>query len=141
MRHWRWLRSRGKHITRRELVKVRKDIRLERMQAYSGADNHHGDPEAGRRLGLGGAIVQGGQLAGYLNEMMTRTLGEGFVDGGEISLSFIQPVRPGDVVESGGELSAQSRVDGRLRLEYDIWLANQHGQKVALGKASGWAPG
>ena len=126
-------------MTSLDLVTVRKEICLEDMQRYSGEDNHHGDPEAGRRLGLGGAIAQGGQLAGYLNEMMTLTLGEGFIDDGEISVSFVQPVRPGDIVTSGGTLTTQSRMDGRLRVEYDIWLANQHGQKVSVGKASGWA--
>lgn len=127
-------------MTSLDLVPVRKEIRLVDMQQYSGQDNHHGDPEAGRKLGLGGAIVQGGQLTGYLNEMMTRTLGEGFVDGGEISISFVHPVRPGDIVTSQGTLAMQSRIDGRLRVAYDVWLVNQHGQKVTVGKASGWAP-
>lgn len=120
------------------LTTVRKNICLEDMQRYSGEDNHHGDPEAGRKLGLGGAIAQGGQLVGFLHEMMTRTLGEGFVHGGEISVSFVQPVRPGDVVTSGGTPTTQSSTDGRLRVHYDIWLANQHGRRVVVGKASGW---
>jgi acyl dehydratase len=123
----------------RELIPVRKAITIERMRSYSGEDNIHGSDEAGEAWGLGGALVQGGQLVGYLNEMMTRTLGAGFLKGGEIAVSFVQPVRTGDVVVSGGELSGEHYVAGRLRLDYDVWLTNQNGDKVTVGKASGWA--
>jgi acyl dehydratase len=124
-----------------ELQKVTKRITMEKMARYSGAGNFHSDDGAGEQLGLGGAIVQGGQLVGYLNEMLTRSLGEGFIIGGEIAVNFIRPARPGDTVTTGGTLTATTLRDDRQHGAFDVWLENQDGEKLVVGTATAFLPG
>jgi acyl dehydratase len=119
---------------------VTKSISMEKMIRYSGAGGIHGDEETGRQHGLGGALTQGGQLVGYLNEMMLRTLGPGYINGGEISVTFINPVRAGDTVTTHGVQKESRTEDGRTRIEFEVWLENQNGEKCTVGTASGFAP-
>lgn len=123
-----------------ELQQVSKRITMEKMARYSGAGNFHSDDSAGEQLGLGGAIVQGGQLVGYLNEMLTRSLGAGFITGGEIAVNFIRPVRPGDTVTTRGTLTATTAQESRQVGTFDIWLENQNGEKLVVGTASAFLP-
>jgi 3-hydroxybutyryl-CoA dehydratase len=123
-----------------DLQKVTKTITMDQMARYSGAGNFHSDDGEGAQLGLGGAIVQGGQLVGYLNEMLSRSLGEGFIIGGAIAVNFIRPARPGDTVTTGGTLTATTERDGQLQGAFDIWLENQAGEKLVVGTASAFLP-
>lgn len=122
-----------------QTVTVRKTISMDKMIRYSGGGGIHGDEETGRQQGLGGALTQGGQLVGYLNEMMLRTLGPGYISGGEISVTFILPVRAGDSVTTHGAQKESRTEDGRTRIEFEIWLENQNGEKCTVGTASGFA--
>jgi acyl dehydratase len=123
-----------------EFPRLSKVITAEKMARYSGAGNIHSDDAKAKASGLGGAIVQGGQLVGYLDEMMVRLLGEGFVRGGEISVTFIQPARPGDTLTTHGNVKTTATVDGRERVECEVWLENQLGDKLTVGTASGFVP-
>ncbi len=67
-----------------------------------------------------------------------RVLGRGFIEGGEISVTFIKSARPGDTLVTRGEVKGQSVVDGRTRIEWDVWLENQRGEKLTVGTASGF---
>lgn len=114
-------------------VSVRKHITIEQMKVYSGGTNIHTSEDAGKDWGLGGALVQGGQLVGYLIEFMIRSEGEKFLSGGEISASFVKPVRPGNVVEVKASPAETSTPNGVPELQ--IWLENQDGEKVTVGTA------
>ena len=120
-----------------DTITVTKTATMEKMALYSGAGNFHSDDAAGQEIGLGGAIVQGGQLVGYLNEMMIRLLGAGYIGEGEISVTFIKAVRPGDTVMARANRK-ESPADGdATRVEFEVWLENQHGEKCTVGTASG----
>lgn len=123
-----------------ELQQITKRITMEKMARYSGAGNFHSDDSAGEHLGLGGAIVQGGQLVGYLNEMLTRSLGDGFIAGGEIAVNFIRPARPGDTVKTGGTLTATTLRESRQHGTFNIWIENQAGEKLVVGTATAFLP-
>ena len=123
-----------------EFPRLSKVITAEKMARYSGGGNIHSDDVKAKASGLGGAIVQGGQLVGYLDEMMVRLLGEGFLRGGEISVTFIKPARPGDTLTTHGNVTATATVDGRERVECEVWLENQLGEKLTVGTASGFVP-
>lgn len=123
-----------------QLQPIRKHVTMQKMARYSGAGNFHSDDEAGEQQGLGGALVQGGQLVGYLNEMLVRSLGAGFIAGGELSVNFIKPARPGDTLSTHGTLTGTALQDGRKRGTFDIWLENQHGEKLTVGTASAFLP-
>jgi acyl dehydratase len=120
--------------------RIAKAITLEKMTRISGAGNIHSDQKAAEKRGTRGPIVQGDQLASYLNEMMVVALGGGYINGGEMSVSFIYPVRPGDTVFSFGEVTDEVVEDGKRRVLCNVWLENQNGRKVTVGTASGIAP-
>jgi len=123
-------------------IAVSKAITLPKMARYTGADDSgiHSDETVAQQQGLGGTLAQGGQLVGYLNEMMFRTLGPGYLSGGEISVTFIHPVRPGDTVTTHAVQKTSSTEDGRTRIEFEVWLENQKGEKCTVGTAAGFAP-
>ncbi len=118
-----------------------KVITMEKMSRYSGAGNIHSDDKTAQERGLGGAIVQGGQLVGYLDEMLVRALGEGFVRGGEIAVTFIQAARPGDTLTTRGTVTSRTAVAGGERVECEVWIENDKGEKLTIGTASGFVPG
>lgn len=123
-----------------EPIAVSKAVTIQKMTRYTGVSGIHTDEGVARERGLGGTLAQGGQLVGYLNEMMFRTLGPGYLSGGEISVTFIHPVRPGDTVTARGTQKASRTEDGRTRIEFEIWLENQNGEKCTVGTAAGFAP-
>jgi len=118
--------------------KLTRKITGEKMMRYSGKSGIHGNDADARQLGLGGAIVQGGQLAGYLNEMLTETFGRGYIEGGEISMSFVKSAKANDVVTTHGQAGESSVVDGRTHVDCEVWLENQSGEKLVVGKASAY---
>jgi len=115
--------------------RIEKSIVFNKMMRYSGEGNIHSSEEEAKKSGLGGVIVQGGQLVGYLTEMMLQTFGLSYLDRGEISVTFLVPVRPGDTVFTCGSVK-ETIVDGdRQVLDCEIWLENQSEQTVAVGSA------
>ena len=119
-----------------QLTGVEKRISFETMRKYSGEKGIHGQDDAGNEQGLGGALVQGGQLVAYLNQMMTDNFGEAYVAGGEIAVSFIKPVRPGDVIRGRGVVREIRAEGAKQRLLCEVWLENHVGEKTTVGNAS-----
>jgi acyl dehydratase len=72
--------------------------------------------------------------------MMIKAFGAGYIRGGEISVSFIQRVRPGDSVSTHGKVVSSAVADGVERFECEIWLENQSGEKVTVGTAKASLP-
>jgi acyl dehydratase len=67
---------------------------------------------------------------------MTDNFGAAYLAGGEIGVSFIKPVRPGDVVRGKGVVQ-ELQVEGvKRRLICEVWLENQVGEKTTVGNAS-----
>ena len=120
----------------RELAGIEKRITFDTMRRYSGDTGIHAQEDAGKVQGLGGALVQGGQLVAYLNQMMTDNFGERYLRGGEISVSFIKPVRPGDAVRARGVVQEIRAEGAKQRLVCEVWLENQTGEKTTVGTAS-----
>ena len=116
---------------------ISKAITLEKMQRFMGpvTQSIHADPELAKSWGVGTPIVQGGHLVAFINELMLRSFGNGFLLGGDVSVTFIKPVRPGDTVMPRATPTRRTTVDGRERVDCDVWLENQNGDKVCVGTA------
>lgn len=123
-----------------EFPVITKHITIDKMVRISGEGNIHSNEEVARQKGLGGIIVQGGQLCGYLNEMMIKAFGIGYVRGGEISVSFIKRVRPGETVSTHGAVTGLSIVGDVEHLDCEVWLENGSGEKVTVGTAKASRP-
>lgn len=119
---------------------ITKNVTTEKMIRISGEGNIHSDEELAKAKGLGGIIAQGGQLSGYLNEMLIRAFGADYIRTGEISVSFIHRVRPGDSVTTHGKVTNSVVENGVERFECEVWLENQSGEKVTVGTAKASRP-
>ena len=131
----------GKFEVGAHLAGAEKRISFETMRQYSGEKGIHSEEGAGKETGLGGALVQGGQLVAYLNQMMTSNFGEAYLRGGEIAVSFIKPVRPGDVITTKGIVQEIRPEGARSRVVCEVWLENQAGEKTTVGTASAFRAG
>jgi acyl dehydratase len=117
---------------------IAKTITLDKMRAYMGAhqNNIHTDPDMAAGFGLGGAVAQGSHLTTIINELLVRTFGKDYWNGGGVAVNFIKMVRPGDTVRPRARVvSADPTDDGRTVVELEVWIENQHGETTTAGTA------
>src|SRR5688500_4802966 len=83
-----------------------KEVGQRKIDAYSTvrARSIHTDEAWARAKGFRAPLAQGMMSTAYVSEMMTAFLGEGFVKGGTLSMSFLQPVYAGDRLTIHGEV-------------------------------------
>ena len=123
----------------RELPVLEKEPAQRRIDVYSGVRPRsiHTDPDWARQKGFRTTLAQGMMSTAYASEMMTRLLGAGFVKGGTMSMAFIKPVYAGDRLTVHGVVKELRPEAGQTRVVVDVWCQNQHGEKTAVGTASG----
>lgn len=100
---------------------------------------HHSDPVAAQSVGLRGPVAYSLHYYGHVSHIMTRSYGQRWIEGGEMSVAFIKPVCAGDdVVVKVGDRPLQrppeSPQENRLVLQVDVY--NQLDDLVAAGWAS-----
>jgi acyl dehydratase len=116
-----------------------KEVGQRRIDAYSTvrARSIHTDEAWARAKGFRAPLAQGMMSTAYVSEMMTKFLGEGFVKGGTLSMSFIQPVYAGDRLTIHGEVKEKRAEGTATRVVVEVWCENQDGERTAAGTASG----
>ncbi len=88
--------------------------------------------------GYAGALTSSYVLCGYMSELLVNFFGAGWLQGGRISLTFIDGgVQQGDEITCRGVIVERVEEEDGVRLEVDIWMEKGEGVKVAVGKASG----
>lgn len=115
-----------------ELPNIRISVDLDEMRQYSGEGNIHSSDEQARRRGLGRALVQGGQLTGYLVRLILEAFGSRALDSGEIAVTFLRPARANEPLVAGGKVL---QAEG-ARIQCEIWIDNASGERVASGRAT-----
>jgi acyl dehydratase len=122
-----------------ELPSLVKTISQRQIDAYSGVRPRsiHTDEAWAHAKGFRAPLAQGMMSTAYVSEMMTQALGAGFVKGGTISVAFVKPVYVGDRLTVRGVVKEQRPERDAVRVLVDVWCENQHGQKTAVGTASG----
>jgi len=123
------------------LPTLTKEISQRRIDAYSGVRPRsiHTDPAWAAAKGFRAPLAQGMMSTAYASELMTAFLGAGFVKGGTISMVFVKPVYAGDRLTVHGVVRETRPEDGATRVVVEVWCENQHGDKTAVGHASGLA--
>jgi acyl dehydratase len=107
-------------------------ITQEKMSAYSGpGKNIHTDDEEARKVGLPGTIAQGLMFVNYISEMLARTFGGKWLEGGELTVSFRKIVRPGDTIRTLGKVKNV----GNGKITLNVWCENEKGEIVVEGEA------
>lgn len=124
-----------------ELPALKKTITQRQIDCYSGVrpNSIHTDLEWAKQKGFPRTLVQALMSTAYVSQMMTRWLGAGFVQGGKISASFIQPVYEGDTLTARAVVKSVEQVAGRAHVTVECWCENQQGAKTMVGSASGFA--
>lgn len=99
--------------------------------------NIHTDDEIARKAGLPRAVATGRHPVCFIAELMADHLGMGFIEGGEIEVSFVKPIFPGDALRLAATLRERREEEGAALLLFDVALTNQDGAVVTLGTAGG----
>lgn len=131
-----------------EIVPKTYDITQEKINVYAryvsfGKDgkNIHTDDEVARQAGLPRALAHGRYPIGYLSECMRNFFGQGWVQGGRLDVTLVKGIYPADTITVKGRITGKIPDGNAIRLILDVWLENQHGEKVTLGTASGLVHG
>jgi len=73
----------------------------------------------------------------FIAEWMTDLLGAGFLAGGEIEVTFVKPIYPGDRLQLTATVNERAEEEGGTRLLFEVALLNQENVPVTVGSASG----
>jgi acyl dehydratase len=118
-----------------------KDVSQRRIDAYSGVRPRsiHSDEAWVRQKGFRACLAQGMMSTAYASQLMVKLLGPGFARGGTMSMAFIKPVYAGDRLTVHGVIKDKRRDGSATRVVVEVWVENQHGEKTAVGHATGLA--
>ncbi len=97
--------------------------------------NIHTDDEVARKAGLPRAVATGRHPVSFITELMVDHLGFGFITGGEVDVSFVKPIFPGDVLTLQAVLKEKTLDQGATHYLFDVSLTNQEGAAVTVGTA------
>ena len=123
-----------------ELPVLKKTIQQRQIDCYSGVrpNSIHTDLEWAKQKGFPRTLAQALMSTAYVSQMMVKWLGAGFVQGGKISASFINPVYEGDTLSARAVVKSVEDIAGRPHVTVECWCENQHGAKTMVGSASGF---
>ena len=122
-----------------KLPSLVKDVSQRRIDVYSGVKPRsiHSDEAWARQKGFRTCLAQGMMSTAYMSQMMVKLLGPGFARGGTMSMAFIKPVYAGDRLSVHGVIKDRQPEGGATRVVVEVWVENQHGEKTAVGHATG----
>ena len=125
-------------------VDIKREITQDRIDKWAEVSVDfnplHVDKEFGKKSRFGSTISHGTLTITYLMEMLTRWMGKGWLNGGQLlDVKFVAPVLPGDTVHPAGKILNKRIEKDRKVIECEIWLENQDGKKVITSKAIGEA--
>ncbi|SFR04604.1 MaoC family dehydratase [Desulfoscipio geothermicus] len=119
---------------------VTKKITREKINKYAQASGDfnplHIDEEFARKTVFKGTIAHGLLSAAYISEMMSNWLGESWLEGGELEVSFLHPVRSGDTITAGGKVIDISQNGSAEKIICEVYCQNQEGDLVIKGLCS-----
>jgi 3-hydroxybutyryl-CoA dehydratase len=122
-----------------ELPSLKKTIRQRQIDCFSGVrpNSIHTDDEWARKKGFRAPLAQAMMSTAYVSQLMVRFLGEGYITGGRMSVSFTKPVTVGDTLTVHGRVKGRESEGDRTRVTVEVWCENQDGVMTMIGTASG----
>jgi len=122
------------------IVPLVKRVTQEQTSVFSGIGQHfkniHTDLNIAREAGYDLPLTQAMQQVGYLTEMLTNFFGASWFTSGWEKLKFIRPVHPGHTLTARGVVTGSAEEEEGTRLELEIWVEREDGEKTAVGWAS-----
>jgi len=120
-----------------DLSSVLHRVDQRRCWMFSGPGaNYHTDVEQARKLGFPRIVVQGMMTTCFVSQLMLARFGEGWLQGGRMSVKLTNVVWCDDTVEVFGRVKARRREGTRERVECEVWVDKDDGTRVLLGDAS-----
>jgi acyl dehydratase len=121
------------------LPPLAKDVSQRRIDVYSGVKPRsiHSDEAWARQKGFRACLAQGMMSTAYVSQLMVSLLGARFARGGTMSMAFVKPVYAGDRLSVHGIIKDKQPDNGATRVVVEVWVENQHGEKTAVGHATG----
>ncbi len=98
--------------------------------------NMHNDTETAHSIGARDVVAGGIDTMRVGWELLFNSFGERWLNGGKLSCTFINMVCGGDELTAKGVVREAADGDAADHVYLDIWLENQVGEKVIVGKAS-----
>lgn len=110
-----------------------------RLDDFKRADEQtiHTDVEAAKREGLEAPVAIGPQVASLIFRQLRTAFGKGWLEGGKCELTFRRPVLVTDFCVAKGKVTSIAPEGDGNRVECEVWIENQRGEKVIVGSASG----
>lgn len=117
------------------LEPVSSEIDLEMCGTFfHGNKNYHTDKKASEELGFEEVVVGGKMTISYIGDMLDRTFGERWYNGGKLDVKFTNIVWPGDRVTARGVIADESD-SSEGSTEVRVWMEKEDGTVTIVGNA------
>jgi len=117
------------------LEPVAREIDLEMCGTFFHGNKHyHTNKEASQELGFEEVVVGGKMTISYIGDMLDRSFGHKWFDGGKLDVKFTNIVWPGDRVTAKGVLTDERSVSDDIA-EARVWMEKDDGTVVIVGNA------
>jgi hypothetical protein len=103
---------------------------------FHGNANYHTDRRAAEELGFEEVVVGGRMTMSYIGDLMDRTFGKGWFEGGELDIKFTNIVWPDDVVTARAVITDETEDNGSRRANAAVWMEKEDGTVAIVGTAS-----
>ena len=119
-------------------VSQKLSVNLNRVLTDAGeVDTIHTDSTAAAREGLTRPIAVGSRLFGVIPRMMMLCFEEGWIVGGKGSVVTRRSAGIDDLITAKGYVTGKiPEGDTKLRIECEVWVATDKGEKVIVGQCS-----
>ena len=103
------------------------------------AEDHnplHVDPDFAKTTRFGGTIAHGMLSVAFIQELMVRTFGRDWLENGVIEVSFMAPVRPGEVITAAANVTKVVPVEDsedKILVRMQVVCLNGKQEKVIKG--------
>ena len=101
---------------------------------FHGNKNFHTDKRASEELGFEEVVVGGKMTISYIGDMLDRTFGERWYNGGKLDVKFTNIVWPGDRVTARGVIADESD-SSEGSTEVRVWMEKEDGTVTIVGNA------
>lgn len=115
----------------------RRPVTAEDCDRYVGdRRTYHNDAEEARKLGFDAVVVQGAYVTCFVAALLTERYGAGFLAGGRLALTFVNPLWAGEAATAGGIVREITQEGTGRRAHLDVWVAKDDGTRTIVGTAS-----
>ena len=101
---------------------------------FHGNKHYHTNREASQELGFEEVVVGGKMTISYIGDMLDRSFGQKWFEGGKLDVKFTNIVWPGDSVTARGVLTDERSVSDDIA-EARVWMEKDDGTVVIVGNA------